>query len=180
MKIINIIFIILIIIMLAALLYLIISSAIKTDKVIEEENNTTITEDTINQVNTDEYLKTYRYPNLNFNRNNKNIPIAINPNLSDCKSDVLNYDEINLNSLKQSALESPLEIESENDAIPYKKPKTLKKITTYMDLPGYKSYNLLDLNKYELKENNNGLISYVELDKDETFKAHNSLIIRKP
>jgi hypothetical protein len=170
--------------MLSALLYLIISSALKTKEVIAEENNAKLESSSLIETFTDDgYLKTYRYPDLTFNKNNKNIPIAINPNLSECKSDVLNYDEINLNSLKQSALESPLdiqlEIESENDVIPYKKPKTLKKVTTYMDLPGYKSYNLLDLNKYELKNNNNGLISYVELDKDETFKAHNSLIIRK-
>lgn len=181
MKIINIIFIVLVIVMLGVLLYLLISSAIKTKKVIAEEsigeessssNGISSTDNTDNKD-----LKVYRYPELTFNKNNKNIPIGINPNLSDCKSDVLKYDEINLNSLKESAFK--LEIDSENDPIPYIKPKKLKKVTTYMDLPGYKTYNLLDLNKYELKENNNGLISYVELEKDESFKAQNSLIIRK-
>ena len=97
MKIINIIFIILTIIMLSALLYLIISSALKTKEVIAEENNAKLESSSLIETFTDDgYLKTYRYPDLTFNKNNKNIPIAINPNLSECKSDVLNYDEINL------------------------------------------------------------------------------------
>jgi hypothetical protein len=84
--------------MLSALLYLIISSALKTKEVIAEENNAKLESSSLIETFTDDgYLKTYRYPDLTFNKNNKNIPIAINPNLSECKSDVLNYDEINLN-----------------------------------------------------------------------------------
>ena len=54
--------------------------------------------------------------------------------------------------------------------------KNIKNIVTYLELPGYKSYNLVDLNKFELKDNNSGLVNYVELKKNESIKASNSLI----
>ncbi len=101
-----------------------------------------------------------------------NYPVYINPNASKaCKSIVQDFDEIDLNEIKKQ--------DSKIDEILIEKPiknKKLVKVTTYLESPWYKSYNLEDLNKYELSDNNNGLINYVPNNPKESFKAKNSLI----
>jgi hypothetical protein len=123
----------------------------------------------------------FRYPNLVLNKNNINNPTDINPNACD-KNLVMDYDEINLNSIKEnvydkfydSIKQKTFNINSvEDDEI---KKKTLTYVTTYINLPGYKGYNIEDVNKYELKKNNSGLINYVKLKDNETFKPHNSIV----
>ncbi len=123
----------------------------------------------------------FRYPKLVLNKNNINNPTDINPNACD-KNLVMDYDEINLNSIKEnvydkfydSIKQKTFNIKSEeNDEI---KKKTLTYVTTYINLPGYKGYNIEDTNRFELKKNNSGLINYVKLKDNETFKAHNSVI----
>jgi hypothetical protein len=111
--------------------------------------------------------------------NNFNIPIAIGLEESKCgnKSFIKDYDEIDLNLIKTNSLDMQIELETkQKPIIPKEKIFNLPKITTYMDLPGYKASNIEILNNYELKENNHGLINYTELRENERFKPKNSLI----
>ena len=102
-----------------------------------------------------------------------NNPVYINPDASkSCKSLVQDFDEIDLDEIKKQ----DNKIDEINDIINNKKIKKLEKITTYLESPWYKSYNIEDLNKYELSDNNKGLINYVGLGPKESFKAKNSLI----
>jgi hypothetical protein len=95
----------------------------------------------------------------------------------DEKTIVLDYDEINLDVVKKESLDIKIELETEQKLINPKEILTkLPKITTYMDLPGYKAHNIELLNKFELKENNYGLIDYNNLEENERFKAKNSII----
>jgi hypothetical protein len=90
---------------------------------------------------------------------------------------VADYDEIDLNIVKKNALDTKIDLETEQKTFnPKDKLKKIPYVRTYMDLPGYKPYNLESLNSMELKDNNHGLINYNELKSDERFKAKNSLI----
>jgi hypothetical protein len=90
---------------------------------------------------------------------------------------VLDYDEINLNELKKNSLETKIDLETQQKAFdPRIKLTKVPYVRTYMDLPGYKGYNLELLNNLELKDNNNGLINYNKLKENERFKAKNSLL----
>jgi len=90
---------------------------------------------------------------------------------------VLDYDEINLNELKKNSLETKIDLETQQQAFdPRIKLTKVPYVRTYMDLPGYKGYNLELLNNLELKDNNHGLINYNELKENERFKAKNSLL----
>ncbi len=95
----------------------------------------------------------------------------------ECTNIVMDYDEINLNYIKSNPLDIKLEKETEQKPINLNKIKKIPIVRTYMDLPGYKSYNLEDLNSMELKDNNYGLINYNELKQNEIFKQENSLIL---
>jgi hypothetical protein len=135
----------------------------------------------------DEYeIKLFRLPKLVLNKNNKNNPTAINPTECD-KNMVMDYDEVNLNSIKTNRYEKldnntiqKLFSINQEDFIDSEEPNKVKLnyVTTYINLPGYKAYNIQDINKFELKENNNGLVNYVKLKENESFKPYNSLIIR--
>jgi len=118
----------------------------------------------------------YRYPKLVLNKNNKNNPTDINPNACE-KNLVMDYDEVNLNSIKKNTYDV---LDKYTQQIEFnifeENPKQLKYVTTYINLPGYKSYNIEDTNRFELKKNNSGLINYVKLKDTETFKPHNSVI----
>ncbi len=117
-----------------------------------------------------------RYPKLILNKNNKNNPIDINPNACE-KNLVMDYDEVNLNSVKENIYDKlDKDTEQKEFNIFEENPKELKYVTTYINLPGYKAYNIEDTNRFELKKNNNGLINYVKLKDNETFKPHNSVI----
>ena len=90
---------------------------------------------------------------------------------------VADYDEIDLNIVTKNALDTKIDLETEQKTFnPKDKLKKIPYVRTYMDLPGYKPYNLESLNSMELKDNNHGLINYNELKSDERFKAKNSLI----
>ncbi len=109
----------------------------------------------------DEYeMKLYRYPKLLLNNNNKNNPIAINPTECD-KNMVMDYDEVNLNSIKINKYEKLDNNTKQNlfsingeDFVNSEEPNkvNLKYVTTYINLPGYKAYNIQDTNKFELKK----------------------------
>jgi predicted Holliday junction resolvase-like endonuclease len=118
----------------------------------------------------------YRYPKLVLNNNNINNPTDINPNACE-KNLVMDYDEVNLNSIKKNTYDV---LDKYTQQIEFnifeENPKQLKYVTTYINLPGYKSYNIEDTNRFELKKNNSGLINYVKLKDTETFKPHNSVI----
>ncbi len=117
-----------------------------------------------------------RYPKLILNKNNKNNPIDINPNACE-KNLVMDYDEVNLNSVKENIYDKlDKDTEQKEFNIFEENPKELKYVTTYINLPGYKGYNIEDTNRFELKKNNSGLINYVKLKDNETFKPHNSVI----
>jgi hypothetical protein len=107
-----------------------------------------------------------------------NIPVAINPDVcAEDKTIVMDYDEINLNTIKTNSLDMKIELETEQKPIILKeKLYNLPKVTTYMELPGYLASNIELFNKYELKENNYGLINYTELKDNERFRPKNSLI----
>jgi hypothetical protein len=110
---------------------------------------------------------------------NFNIPIAINLEQSKCdkKTFVKDYDEIDLNLIKKNSLDMQIDFETaQKPIIPKEKIFNLPKITTYMDLSGYKPSNIELLNQYELKDNNYGLINYTELNENERFRPKNSLI----
>lgn len=93
------------------------------------------------------------------------------------KTLVADYDEIDLNIIKKNALDSKIDLETEQKTFnPKDKLKKIPYVRSYMDLPGYKAYNLESLNSMELKDNNRGLINYNELKSNERFKAKNSLI----
>ncbi len=152
----------------------------KKKKIIKQEE---IKEEDIKEIKENKELQIglFRYPKLVLNKNNINNPTDINPNACD-KNLVMDYDEINLNSIKEnvydkfydSIKQKTFNIKSEeNDEI---KKKTLTYVTTYINLPGYKGYNIEDTNRFELKKNNSGLINYVKLKNNDTFKANNSVI----
>ena len=123
----------------------------------------------------------YRYPKLILNKNNINNPIDINPTACE-KDQVMDYDEVNLNKIKEnvydkfydSIKQKTFNNNSEEDV--EKKKKELTYVTTYMNMPGYKAYNIEDTNRFELKKNNTGLINYVKLKDNEIFKPHNTVI----
>jgi hypothetical protein len=90
---------------------------------------------------------------------------------------VLDYDEIDFNEIKKNSNDAKRLFEIEEKTFnPKIKLTKLPYVRTYMDLPGYKAYNLEALNSMELKDNNYGLINYNELKLNERFKAKNSLI----
>ncbi len=90
---------------------------------------------------------------------------------------VLDYDEIDFNEIKKNSNDAKRLFEIEEKTFnPKIKLTKLPYVRTYMDLPGYKAYNLEALNSMELKDNNRGLINYNELKSNERFKAKNSLI----
>ncbi len=90
---------------------------------------------------------------------------------------VAEYDEIDLNIIKKNSLDSKIDLETEQKTFnPKDKLKKIPYVRSYMDLPGYKAYNLESLNSMELKDNNYGLINYNEIKSNERFKAKNSLI----
>ena len=177
MDFINIIFIILTIIIFIIIIYLFVflPNNLVTKNIVTPGVSKYIEEKTKIDFNKDPFKK-YKYPELVPNLDNKNIPIDINPNA--CKNMVMDYDEINLNSVKSDAEKMDLDITkyTEQKLININKPFELKKVTTYMGLPGYKGYNIQDTNNYELKENNNGSTNYIKLKDDEAFKPFNSLI----
>lgn len=110
---------------------------------------------------------------------NFNIPVSINPDVcSEEKTIVMDYDEINLNTIKKNSLDMKIELETAQKPIIPKLTNltSLSKVTTYMELPGYLASNIELLNQYELKENNRGLINYYELKESERFRPKNSLI----
>ena len=103
------------------------------------------------------------------------IPYSLHESIdpTTCEDNLMNFDEINLNEIKKIHSDTIFEEEKPRHKFLNKK---IDYVNTYMELPGYKSYNIVDLNKFELKDNNRGLINYVILKKDEAFKASNSLI----
>ena len=185
MQFINIIFIILTIIIFIIIIYLFIFLPNQFNKTVNNPISTIINEikPKIN-FNKDD-LNKYKYPELVPNLDNKNIPIDINPNA--CKNMVMDYDEINLNSVKSEAEKMDIDItkHTEQKLINMDKDKKTLELTeltmvrTYMGLPGYKPYNIQDTNNYELKENNNGSTNYIKLKDTESFKPCNSLINSK-
>jgi hypothetical protein len=103
------------------------------------------------------------------------VPI-VEPKICD-RTAVLDYDEINLNELKKNSLDTKIDLETQQKTFdPRTKLAEIPRVRTYMDLPGYKAYNLELLNSLELKDNNHGLINYNELKENERFKAKNSLL----
>lgn len=109
---------------------------------------------------------------------NFNISVSINPDIcSEEKTIIMDYDEIDLNTIKQNSLDIKIELETAQKPIILKeKIYKLPKVTTYMELPGYMAANFDIVDKYELKENNRGLINYSELKENERFRPRNSLI----
>jgi hypothetical protein len=181
MEFINIIFILLTIVIIAVIIYLFAFLPSNITKPVD--NIITSTNNIEGKIifNNDDFKK-YKYPPLVPNLDNKNIPKDINPNA--CKNMVMDYDEINLNSVKSDAQKLDLDItkHTEQKSINMNKDnKTLEltRVTTYMGLPGYKPYNIQDTNNYELKENNNGSTNYIKLKDNEAFKPCNSLINSK-
>ena len=118
----------------------------------------------------------FRFPQLVLNKNNINNSTDINPN--SCDDDLkMDYDEVNLNLIKKNIYDKlDKSTEQPKFNIYEEAPNTLKYVTTYINLPGYKGYNIEDTNRFELKKNNSGLINYVKLKDTETFKPHNSVI----
>jgi hypothetical protein len=183
MQFINIIFIILTIIIFIIIIYLFIFLPNQLNKTVVDPISSIINEIKPTKIdfNKDD-LNKYKYPDLVPNKDMKNIPIDINPNA--CKNIVMDYDEINLNSVKSDAEKMDIDItkHTEQKLINMDKDKKtleLTKVTTYMGLPGYKPYNIQDTNNYELKENNNGSTNYIKLKDTESFKPCNSLINSK-
>ena len=107
------------------------------------------------------------------NKNTDNTPTKEN-----CEQTIIaDYDEIDLNIVTKNALDTKIDLETEQKTFnPKDKIKKIPYVRTYLELPGYKSYNLESLNSMELKDNNYGLINYNELNSNERFKAKNSLI----
>ena len=62
------------------------------------------------------YLKKYKYPEFVPHLDNKNIPIDINPNACE-KNLVMDYDEVNLNSIKENIYDK-LDKETEQKQFP--------------------------------------------------------------
>jgi hypothetical protein len=183
MDFINIIFIILTIIIFIIIIYLFIFLPNQLNKKVVDPISPNINEIKPTKIdfNKDDFDK-YKYPDLVPNKDNKNIPIDINPNA--CKNMVMDYDEINLNSVKSDAEKLDIDISKHTEQKLIKmdkdnKPLELTKVTTFMGLPGYKPYNIQDTNNYELKENNNGSTNYIKLKDTESFKPCNSLINTK-
>jgi hypothetical protein len=178
MDFINIIFIILTIVIFVVIIYLFVFLPTNLSNKVNISTDVSKYIDTKPKIdfNKDDFKK-YKYPELVPNLDNKNIPIDINPNA--CKNIVMDYDEINLNSVKSDAEKLDLDItkHTEQKLININnKIQELTRVTTYMGLPGYKGYNIQDTNNYELKENNNGSTNYIKLKDTESFKPLNSLI----
>ena len=107
---------------------------------------------------------------------NKNTATA--PTKENCgQTLIVDYDEIDLNIVTKNALDTKIDLETEQKTFnPKDKITKIPHVRTYLELPGYKAYNLESLNSMELKDNNYGLINYNELNSNERFKAKNSLI----
>jgi hypothetical protein len=150
---INIILIFLVIIVIFLVIYLIITFLLKSTVKIQEIKETK------------ETIEIPTPPNINIKK-------------EECQQTlVLDYDEIDFNEIKKNSKESKNIFEIEQKTFnPKIKLTKIPYVRTYMDLPGYKAYNLESLNSMELKDNNYGLINYNELKSNERFKAKNSLI----
>lgn len=106
------------------------------------------------------------------------IPKNLNPIVcSEEKTFIMDYDEIDLDIINKDSLDMKIELETiQKPIFPKKKIYKLEKVTTYMDLPGYKASNFEIIDKYELKDNIRGLINYSELKNNNRFMPKNSLI----